>query len=121
MKPSIVIPCYTEAKTIRAIVDCVCDASLAAKSIITADDCFGDGIGDPLSDALRRRGISSVASANRSPARTRAARTGATRRTATGARTFPLNETVSRPRRSDTKNDSVVSDAHSHTPSRTLS
>lgn len=43
MKLSIVIPCYNERKTIRAIVDAVRAAPVADKEIIVVDDCSSDG------------------------------------------------------------------------------
>ena len=43
MKLSIVIPCYNEAKTIRAIVDAVRAAPVESKEIIIVDDCSKDG------------------------------------------------------------------------------
>ena len=48
MKLSIVIPCYNEAKTIRAIVDRVRQAPVADKEIIIVDDCSRDGTRDLL-------------------------------------------------------------------------
>ncbi len=48
MKLSIVIPCYNEAKTIRAIVDAVRAAPIADKEIIIVDDCSADGTRDIL-------------------------------------------------------------------------
>ena len=48
MKLSIVIPCYNEARTIRAIVDAVRAAPVAAKEIIIVDDCSRDGTRDLL-------------------------------------------------------------------------
>ena len=48
MKLSIVIPCYNEAKTIRAIVDAVRAAPVAEKEIIIVDDCSSDGTRDIL-------------------------------------------------------------------------
>ncbi len=48
MKLSIVIPCYNEAKTIRAIVDRVRQAPVADKEIIIVDDCSRDGSRDLL-------------------------------------------------------------------------
>ncbi|MSU24611.1 MAG: glycosyltransferase family 2 protein [Opitutus sp.] len=48
MKLSIVIPCYNEAKTIRAIVDRVRAAPVAHKEIIIVDDCSRDGTRDLL-------------------------------------------------------------------------
>jgi glycosyltransferase involved in cell wall biosynthesis len=48
MKLSIVIPCYNEAKTIRAIVDRVRAAPVADKEIIIVDDCSRDGTRDLL-------------------------------------------------------------------------
>ena len=48
MKLSIVIPCYNEAKTIRAIVDRVRAAPVADKEIIIVDDCSRDGTRDIL-------------------------------------------------------------------------
>ena len=48
MKLSIVIPCYNESKTIRAIVDAVRAAPVAEKEIIVVDDCSSDGTRDIL-------------------------------------------------------------------------
>lgn len=48
MKLSIVIPCYNEQKTIRAIVDAVRAAPVADKEIIVVDDCSKDGTRDIL-------------------------------------------------------------------------
>jgi glycosyltransferase involved in cell wall biosynthesis len=48
MKLSIVIPCYNECKTIRAIVDAVRAAPVAEKEIIVVDDCSSDGTRDIL-------------------------------------------------------------------------
>ena len=43
MKLSIVIPCYNERNTIRAIVEAVRAAPIADKEIIVVDDCSNDG------------------------------------------------------------------------------
>ena len=43
MKLSVVIPCYNEARTIRAIVDAVRASPYAPKEIIVVDDCSRDG------------------------------------------------------------------------------
>lgn len=48
MKLSIVIPCYNEVRTIRAIVDRVRAAPVADKEIIIVDDCSADGTRDLL-------------------------------------------------------------------------
>ncbi|WP_438480181.1 glycosyltransferase family 2 protein [Oleiharenicola lentus] len=48
MKLTIVIPCYNERKTIRAIVDAVRNAPVADKEIIVVDDCSKDGTRDIL-------------------------------------------------------------------------
>jgi glycosyltransferase involved in cell wall biosynthesis len=48
MKLSIVIPCYNERKTIRAIVDAVRAAPVADKEIIIVDDCSADGTREVL-------------------------------------------------------------------------
>jgi glycosyltransferase involved in cell wall biosynthesis len=48
MKLTIVIPCYNEAKTIRAIVERVRAAPVAQKEIIIVDDCSRDGTRDLL-------------------------------------------------------------------------
>ena len=48
MKLSIIIPCYNEAKTIRAIVDRVRAAPVPDKEIIIVDDCSRDGTRDLL-------------------------------------------------------------------------
>ena len=48
MKLSIVIPCYNERKTIRAIVDAVRAAPVADKEIIVVDDGSTDGTRDLL-------------------------------------------------------------------------
>lgn len=43
MKLSVVIPCYNEERTIRAIVDAVRASPYADKEIIVVDDCSRDG------------------------------------------------------------------------------
>src|SRR5882762_3444302 len=48
MKLSIIIPCYNERNTIRAIVDAVRAAPVADKEIIVVDDCSQDGTRDIL-------------------------------------------------------------------------
>ena len=48
MKLSVVIPCYNEAKTIRAIVERVRAAPVETKEIIVVDDCSRDGTRDIL-------------------------------------------------------------------------
>jgi len=48
MKLSIVIPCYNEAKTIRAIVERVRSSPYPDKEIIIVDDCSRDGTRDLL-------------------------------------------------------------------------
>ena len=48
MKLSIVIPCYNEVRTIRAIVDRVRSAPVPSKEIIIVDDCSIDGTRDTL-------------------------------------------------------------------------
>jgi glycosyltransferase involved in cell wall biosynthesis len=48
MKLSIVIPCYNEVRTIRAIVERVRSAPVANKEIIIVDDCSIDGTRDVL-------------------------------------------------------------------------
>ncbi len=48
MKLSIVIPCYNEARTIRAIVEAVRAAPVEHKEIIVVDDCSTDGTQDIL-------------------------------------------------------------------------
>ncbi len=48
MKLSVVIPCYNEARTIRALVDRVRAAPVAEKEIIIVDDCSRDGTRDLL-------------------------------------------------------------------------
>ncbi len=52
MKLSIVIPCYNETKTIRAIVDRVRAAPIAEKEIIIVDDCSTDGTREILRNAI---------------------------------------------------------------------
>ena len=52
MKLSIVIPCYNESKTIRAIVDAVRAAPVADKEIIVVDDCSSDGTRDILKSEI---------------------------------------------------------------------
>jgi len=48
MKLSIVIPCYNERATIRAIVEAVRAAPVAEREIIIVDDCSSDGTRDIL-------------------------------------------------------------------------
>jgi glycosyltransferase involved in cell wall biosynthesis len=48
MKLSIVIPCYNERNTIRAIVDAVRGSPVADMEIIVVDDCSTDGTRDIL-------------------------------------------------------------------------
>jgi glycosyltransferase involved in cell wall biosynthesis len=48
MKVSIIIPCYNERKSIRAVVDAVGAAPLASKEIIVVDDGSDDGTADIL-------------------------------------------------------------------------
>jgi glycosyltransferase involved in cell wall biosynthesis len=48
MKLSIVIPCYNEVRTIRAIVDAVRTAPVVDREIIIVDDCSRDGTRDLL-------------------------------------------------------------------------
>ena len=43
MKLSIVIPCYNEVATLRAVVDRVRAAPIECKEIIIVDDCSTDG------------------------------------------------------------------------------
>jgi len=52
MKLSIVIPCYNERKTIRALVDAVRAAPVADKEIILVDDCSTDGTRDLLKSEI---------------------------------------------------------------------
>jgi glycosyltransferase involved in cell wall biosynthesis len=52
MKLSIVIPCYNEARTIRAIVERVRAAPVPDKEIIIVDDCSRDGTRDLLRTQL---------------------------------------------------------------------
>jgi glycosyltransferase involved in cell wall biosynthesis len=52
MKLSIVIPCYNERKTIRAIVDAVRAAPIADKEIIVVDDCSVDGTREILKSEI---------------------------------------------------------------------
>jgi glycosyltransferase involved in cell wall biosynthesis len=55
MKLSIVIPCYNEAKTIRALIERVRAAPVADKEIIIVDDCSRDGTRDLLRTQLEGR------------------------------------------------------------------
>ena len=48
MKLSIVIPCYNEAQTIRALVERVRSSAYPTKEIIIVDDCSRDGTRDIL-------------------------------------------------------------------------
>ncbi|HVZ63909.1 MAG TPA: glycosyltransferase family 2 protein [Lacunisphaera sp.] len=48
MKLSVVIPCYNERNTIRAIVDAVRASPIVDKEIIVVDDCSTDGTRDLL-------------------------------------------------------------------------
>jgi len=49
---SIVIPCYNERATIRAIVNAVRASSVESKEIILVDDCSNDGTRDILRDEI---------------------------------------------------------------------
>ena len=49
---TVVIPCYNETKTIRAIVDRVRAAPIAEKEIIIVDDCSTDGTREILRTAI---------------------------------------------------------------------
>lgn len=55
MKLSIVIPCYNEEKTIRALVDAVRASPYASKEIIIVDDCLRDGTRALLQGGLAAR------------------------------------------------------------------
>jgi glycosyltransferase involved in cell wall biosynthesis len=48
MKLSIIIPCYNELKTIRAIVDAIRDSPVRNREIIIVDDCSRDGTQEKL-------------------------------------------------------------------------
>lgn len=52
MKLSIVIPCYNEAATIRAIVDAVRASPYPSKEIIVVDDCSRDGTREKLATEI---------------------------------------------------------------------
>ncbi len=55
MKTSIIIPCYNEAATIRALLDAVKNNGINDKEIIVVDDCSNDGtrwILDELADDI---------------------------------------------------------------------
>lgn len=52
MKLSVVIPCYNERNTIRAIIDAVRAAPVAEKEIIVVDDCSTDGTRDILKSEI---------------------------------------------------------------------
>ena len=52
MKLSIVVPCYNERATIRAIVDAIRASPVADKEIIVVDDCSTDGTRDILRDEI---------------------------------------------------------------------
>jgi glycosyltransferase involved in cell wall biosynthesis len=52
MKLSVVIPCYNERNTIRAIIDAVRRAPVADKEIIVVDDCSHDGTRDILKSEI---------------------------------------------------------------------
>jgi glycosyltransferase involved in cell wall biosynthesis len=52
MKLSVVIPCYNERNTIRAVIDAVRAAPYENKEIIVVDDCSTDGTGDVLREQI---------------------------------------------------------------------
>jgi glycosyltransferase involved in cell wall biosynthesis len=49
---SVVIPCYNERQTLRALIEAVRAAPVAAKEIIVVDDCSTDGTRELLRDEL---------------------------------------------------------------------
>ena len=55
MRTTVVIPCFNEKSTIRAIVDAVLAADPADKEIIIVDDCSTDGTRPILKDEIERR------------------------------------------------------------------
>ncbi len=48
MRVSIVVPCYNERSTLRAVVDAIRSAPVESKEIIVVDDCSTDGTRDLL-------------------------------------------------------------------------
>ena len=57
MKLSVIIPCYNERQTIRAIVEAVCLSPHADKEIIVVDDCSTDGTADLLRGEIAPLGL----------------------------------------------------------------
>ena len=55
MKISVVIPCYNEARTIRATLDAVRNAPVTDKEIIVVDDCSNDGTREILRNESKAR------------------------------------------------------------------
>ena len=51
-KLTVVIPCYNEAKTIKAVVDAVIASPVEQKEIIVVDDCSTDGTREILQNEL---------------------------------------------------------------------
>jgi glycosyltransferase involved in cell wall biosynthesis len=49
---SVVIPCYNERQTLRALIEAVRTAPVAAKEIIVVDDCSTDGTRELLREEL---------------------------------------------------------------------
>ena len=57
MKLSVIIPCYNERQTIRAIVEAVCLSPHADKEIIVVNDCSTDGTADLLRGEIAPLGL----------------------------------------------------------------
>ncbi len=55
MKLSVIIPCYNEERTIRAIVDAVHASAYAPKEIIIVDDCSSDNTRSILESEIASR------------------------------------------------------------------
>lgn len=60
MKLSVVVPCYNEAKTIRALLEAVRSSPYPDKEIIVVDDCSTDGTRETLRGEIAASGLAHI-------------------------------------------------------------